>query len=543
MTSVEATRPPEAVSPRIMTRAIAASAIGNATEWFDYGIYAYGIIYISAALFPGEADQATLFALGTFAISFLVRPLGGLFWGPLGDRYGRKSVLAATILIMCAATFGVGLIPDYADIGFWAPLLLIALRMVQGFSTGGEYGGAATFMAEYAPDARRGFYGSFLEFGTLAGFSFGALLMLGFSIYLGEAEMHAWGWRLPFLAAAPLGLVGLYLRAKMEDTPVFNEIRDAGAQAQRAGAELGGLLAGHWRQLLTLGGLVVALNVVNYTLLSYMPTYLSRRIGLTGDQALIVPILGMLFMMMFVPLAGALSDRLGRKPLWAFSLTALFVLAIPLFHLMATGFAGAILGFALLGLLYVPQLATISATFPAMFPTQVRFAGFAIAYNVATSLFGGTAPLANSWLIGITGDELVPAYYMMAACLVGAFALRFVVETAGHSLRGTAIPGTGPTRKNSALAARHDTGVAVETAFGDGNTGWSAGGESANVIKPIALWEADHLHRQADKMRASAEVARNPGIRAILLDLAEDYEQEAAALEARPHGTRGKPDR
>src|SRR5690606_38963173 len=140
-----------APDPSTMRRAIAASAIGNATEWFDYGIYAYGVTYISAALFPGTVEEAVLFALATFAISFLIRPLGGLFWGPLGDRLGRKSVLAVTILLMAGATFCVGLIPSYASIGFWAPVLLILLRMVQGFSTGGEYGGAATFMAEYAP--------------------------------------------------------------------------------------------------------------------------------------------------------------------------------------------------------------------------------------------------------------------------------------------------------------------------------------------------------------------------------------------------------
>ena len=177
----------------VLRRAVAASALGNATEWFDYGIYAYGVTYISAALFPGEAQQATLFALATFAISFLVRPLGGLFWGPLGDRYGRKFVLALTILMMAGATFCVAILPTYEAAGFWAPLLLVILRMVQGFSTGGEYGGAATFMAEYAPDKRRGFFGSFLEFGTLAGFSLGALLMLGFSLLLGDAAMHDWG--------------------------------------------------------------------------------------------------------------------------------------------------------------------------------------------------------------------------------------------------------------------------------------------------------------------------------------------------------------
>lgn len=437
----EAAAPPTAVEPGTVRRAIAASALGNATEWFDYGIYAYGVTFISAALFPGEAGTATLFALGTFAISFLVRPLGGLFWGPLGDRLGRKTVLALTIVLMAGATFCVGLIPGYDTIGLWAPALLILLRMVQGFSTGGEYGGAATFMAEYSPDDRRGFYGSFLEVGTLAGYALGALLMLGFSLWLGEAAMTEWGWRIPFFVAGPMGLIGLYLRSRMEDTPVFREVEAQGKKETGMVAELGDLVRGYWRPLLIMGGMVVALNVVNYTLLSYMPTYLQRRLDLSTNMALVVPIIGMLFMMVFLPFAGRLSDRVGRKPLWWFSLIGLFVAVIPAYHLMESGTVGAIVGFALLGLLFVPQLATISATFPAMFPTHVRFAGFAIAYNIATSLFGGTAPAANSWLIGVTGQTLIPAFYMMAACLVGAVAVFFLTETAGRSLRGTHVPG------------------------------------------------------------------------------------------------------
>lgn len=431
--SLAETLPPTA-DKQTLRRAIAASAIGNATEWFDYGIYAYGVAYISAALFPGDMEEAVLFALGTFAISFLVRPLGGLFWGPLGDRLGRKSVLAFTILLMSGATLCVGLIPSYDSIGILAPTILVVLRMLQGFSTGGEYGGAATFMAEYSPDDRRGFFGSFLEFGTLAGFSLGAALMLGFSLLLGEAAMYEWGWRIPFLIAGPMGLVGLYLRSKIEDTPVFREAASSHEERQPP-VTLVTLILRFWQPLLVVGGLVVALNVVNYTLLSYMPTYLQRRIGLTNDQALIVPIIGMLFMMLVLPFAGRLSDKIGRRPLWWVSLVGLFLFVIPLYMLMSQGLAGAIIGFALLGLLYAPQLATISATFPAMFPTSVRFAGFAIAYNVSTSLFGGTAPAISSGLISLSGDELMPAYYMMAACVVGMIALRFMPETAGRSLR------------------------------------------------------------------------------------------------------------
>lgn len=428
--------------PAVLKKVIAASAIGNATEWFDYGIYAYGVTYISAAIFPGDAANATLLALMTFAVSFLVRPLGGFVWGPLGDRLGRKRVLAMTILLMAGATFCVGLVPTYAAIGMWAPFLLVLLRMIQGFSTGGEYGGAATFMAEYSPSRRRGLLGSFLEFGTLAGFSCGALLMLGCSLVLGDEDMQAWGWRLPFLVAAPLGLIGVYLRSRLEDTPVYRELEQEGRTEESASMQFRDLVVRYWRPILQMGGLVVALNVVNYTLLTYMPTYLENSIGLSADQSLMVPIIGMLAMMVFVPFAGLLSDRVGRKPLWWFSLIGLFVAGIPAFLLMGTNLAGAVVGFAILGLLYVPQLATISATFPAMFPTQVRYAGFAIAYNVSTSIFGGTAPAVNDWLVGATGDNLVPAYYMMGACVIGALALMRNPETTRCPLNGTATPGT-----------------------------------------------------------------------------------------------------
>lgn len=429
-----------AVDRKTLRRAIAASAIGNATEWFDYGIYAYAAVYIGRAFFPSDNPAAsTLSSLLVFAVSFLIRPLGGLVWGPLGDRLGRQKVLASTILLMAGATFCVGVLPGYATIGILAPIGLIVLRVIQGFSTGGEYGGAATFMAEYAPDRKRGLCGSFLEFGTLAGFTFGALLVLVTELIIGPAAMADWGWRLPFLIAAPLGLVGLYLRSKLADTPVFRELQQTGEVEQETKKQFREL-ARYWRPLLLLMGLVVTLNVTNYTLLTYMPTYLQAEIGLTSNDALTLVIIGQLIMMALLPFSGALSDRVGRKPLWWVSIVGLFVLAIPMYRLMAQGFAFAVVAFAVLGLLYVPQLGTISAMFPAMFPCHIRYAGFAIAYNLSTSLFGGTAPAANQFLINLTGDKVVPAYYMMAACVVGAITLRFVPETRGCSLRGRGVP-------------------------------------------------------------------------------------------------------
>ncbi|CEA09382.1 Proline/betaine transporter [Arthrobacter saudimassiliensis] len=442
MTSASETEHPATPpSDKEVRRAIGASAIGNATEWYDYGVYAVVVAYITANFFPGDGGTGTLLALATFAVSFLVRPLGGLVWGPLGDRIGRRRVLAMTIILMAGATVCIGLLPTFDAIGWWAPALLVLLRLVQGFSTGGEYGGAATFMAEYSPDRRRGFLGSFLEFGTILGFAFGTFVTLLLQLTLGEETMMDWGWRIPFLVAGPMGAIGLYLRSRLEDTPVFRELQDNDGIEAGAGTALKDLVAHYARPMLAMTGLVIALNVTNYTLLSYMPTYLEGQIGLSANGALTLILIGQVVMAALLPFAGRLSDRFGRKPLWWASLGGLFVAAVPMYLLIGTGFTGALIGFAVLGVLYVLQLSTISATFPAMFPTQVRFAGFAVTYNLATALFGGTAPAANEALINATGSLLVPAFYMMAACLVGMLALPFTRETAGQPITGTEIPG------------------------------------------------------------------------------------------------------
>jgi MHS family proline/betaine transporter-like MFS transporter len=429
--------PPTGPDPATVRKATAASAIGNATEWFDYSLFAVSVAYITPHFFPGA--YGTVLTLLTFAFSFVVRPLGGVFWGPMGDRIGRRHVLSLTILLMAGSTFCIGLLPTHDTVGIWAPILLVVLRIVQGFSSGGEYGGAATFMAEYAPKRRRGFFGSFLEFGTLAGMALGSLIVLLGELTIGNEAMMAWGWRVPFLLAGVLGLIGLYLRLRLDESPVFQELTEAGAD-EKVGGVFRILFTQHWRQLLILAGMVVAVNVVNYTLLTYMPTYLENQVGMSTQTSLTVMFLAQAAMMVVIPFGGRLSDRVGRKPVWYFSLIGLFVFSVPMYLLIAQGFWFALLGFAVLGLLYIPQLSTISATFPAMFPAQVRFAGFAISYNVSTAVFGGTAPAANDALISATGNPLVPAFYMMGACLIGLVATVFMKETTGASLRGTQLP-------------------------------------------------------------------------------------------------------
>src|SRR5699024_9121330 len=201
------------VSESEVKRAVAAAGLGNALEWFDFGIYSYMAATIGYVFFPSESGTASLIgSFAVFAIAFVARPLGGFYFGPLGDKIGRNKVLAYTIIMMSGATFCIGLIPGHATIGVWAPILLIVFRLIQGFSTGGEYGGAATFIAEFSPDEKRGYLGSWLEFGTPGGYSLGAVLVTAISIMLSAEQFETWGWRIPFFIAGPLGLFGLWMR-------------------------------------------------------------------------------------------------------------------------------------------------------------------------------------------------------------------------------------------------------------------------------------------------------------------------------------------
>lgn len=422
---------PDAATVR---KAVGAAAIGNATEWFDFAAYSYVAFYIGANFFPESSDSARLLnAFAVFAASFLIRPLGGLFFGPLGDRVGRKRVLAVTILLMAFATFAIGVLPTYEQIGFWATALLVAARMLQGFSTGGEYGGAATFMSEYAPYRRRGFLGSFLEFGTLGGFTLGAIIGTALITTLSEDAMTTWGWRVPFLVALPLGVIGLYLRLKLDETPAFQE-----QDADREHSPLREVFTDHWRDMSVCFGFVILLNIAVYTMLTYLPSYLTQVLDVSENVGLLLIIAAQLGMMVVILPMGALSDRIGRKPLLLTGCLGFLVLSWPAFWLLSLGNAlSTAVGLVLLSFFLVCLLCLIGGTLPAIFDTRVRYGGFAISYNISTSLFGGTAPAVVTYLIQQTGDQFVPAYYLMAAAAVSLVPILLMRETAGKPLRGT----------------------------------------------------------------------------------------------------------
>lgn len=426
---------------RTVRRAVAGAAMGNAIEWFDYAIYGYLATTIGFVFFP-EFDESVqrLAAFALIAIPFVVRPLGGILLGPLGDKYGRRRVLAFTIVMMSAATFCIGLIPGYATIGVLAPILLLLTRMIQGFSTGGEYGGAATFIAEYAPDRRRGFFGAFLEFGTLAGTVLGAILATAVQLSLSEEALNSWGWRIPFLIAGPLGLIGFYLRNKLEDTPAF---RQAEASGNTASAPFTEVIRNVWPQILNLIGFVVLLNVAVYTILTYLPTYLTDILGISDTESLYILIGVMLVMLVVIAPIGALSDLIGRKPLLLGSAIGFLLLSYPAIKLIEAQSALAVAaGVGILGLLLVMMLGVIGSALPAMFPTRNRYGGFSIGYSTSTAAFGGTAPLIVDALISGTGNTDIPAFYLMGAAVIAIVPILLMPETARISIsHPTAIPG------------------------------------------------------------------------------------------------------
>ncbi|MFC9315242.1 glycine betaine/L-proline transporter ProP [Streptomyces nigra] len=429
-------------------RAVKAASLGNAMEWFDFGIYSYLAVTLGHVFFPSGNDTVQLLSsFATFAVSFLVRPIGGMVFGPMGDKIGRKKVLAFTMILMAIGTFAIGLIPSYATIGFWAPVLLIFFRLVQGFSTGGEYGGASTFIAEYAPDKRRGFFGSFLELGTLAGYVAAAGLVTILTSALGTSGMESWGWRVPFLVAGPIGLVGLYLRLKLDETPAFQKLEDesmhhaseaASSVETTATRDLKKIFREYWPTLILCICLVGAYNITDYMLLSYMPTYLSDEMGYSETHGLLILIATMVVLMLVINQVGRLSDRVGRKPLLMAGMLGFLVLSLPSFLLVRQGSLVAVAaGMLMLGLSLVCLLGTMSATLPALFPTQVRYGSLSVGYNLSASLFGGTTPLVITALISATGSDLMPAYYAMGAALVGVIAVAFTKETARQPLAGS----------------------------------------------------------------------------------------------------------
>lgn len=416
-----------------LRRVITGASIGNAVEWFDFAIYGFLATFIAANFFPAGNDTAAL--LNTFAIfaaAFFMRPLGGFVFGPLGDRIGRHRVLAIVILLMSAATLAIGLLPTYHSIGVAAPLLLLLLRCLQGFSAGGEYGGGAVYLAEYADDAHRGRTVTYMVWSGVVGFLLGSLTVTLLQAWLPAGAMDSWGWRVPFLIAGPLGLVGLYIRLRLDDTPEFKALSETDGVAK---SPLREAIRTSWSAILRVIGLFVIFNIGYYVVFTYLPTYFIKTLHFAKTQAFLSSTIAcVVAIILILPLA-SLSDRIGRRPLLIAGAGGFAVFGYPLFLLLNSGTLGAAIaahvGLAVIECLYIS--AAVSAGVE-MFTTRVRYSGFAVGYNVCVALFGGTTPYVVTWLVGHTGNPLSPAFYVIAAAVVSLLTVLTVRETSGEPL-------------------------------------------------------------------------------------------------------------
>jgi MFS transporter, MHS family, proline/betaine transporter len=414
-------------------QAITGAVIGNAVEWYDFAIYSVLATFIADKFFPSGDDTAALLnTFAVFAAAFFMRPLGGLFFGPLADRIGRQRVLAIVILLMSLSTVGIGLVPSYDSIGVAAPLLLLLLRCVQGFSAGGEYGGGACFLAEYAPARHRGLVVAFLVWSVIIGFLLGSVTVTALQAGLPEDVMSDYGWRIPFLLAGVLGIIGLYIRLRLRDTPEFEALRESGEVAQ---SPLREALRTAKRPILQIAGLVIIHNVGFYVVFTYLPTYFTKTLGFSKTDAFIsITVASVVALVLILPLA-ALSDRIGRKPLLIAGAIGFALGAYPLFALLNAGSLAAAIG-AHAGLA-VLEAVFVSASLAAgaeLFATRVRSSGYSIGYNVSVAVFGGTAPYVATWLTDQTGNPVAPAYYVIAAAAITLATVLTMRETVGRPL-------------------------------------------------------------------------------------------------------------
>jgi metabolite-proton symporter len=420
--------PTVAEDPAMVRRAVLACAAGQAFEIFDFVIYGFFAVAIGHAFFPSSDPAASLLAsFATFAVGFLFRPVGALVIGYYGDRFGRRKALVVTVGLMACATGITGLIPSYAAIGLWAPILLVLCRMLQGFSTGGEWGGAAAFLVEHAPAGRRGLIGSFQQAATAIGAMGATFSAAILSSSMSSESFFTWGWRVPFLIGFVLGPIGYYLRTRVAETPAFQRALETQTIKRMPIAEA---ISSHGGMFLAGFGLSIIGCVINYVFLVFLPSFASQTLKIDLRYALWSTALAGTLYLVLTPIVGHYSDRVGRKPmLFACSLLAV-IMAYPLFLFLATypTFWGMLLVQAIAQAVLTLYTGVISTILSEMFPTNVRYTALSVSYGFAVAIFGGFAPYISTFLVRITGDVLAPSYYVIAAGIVSGIAVLFVQE-------------------------------------------------------------------------------------------------------------------
>ena len=411
-----------------MKKVVISGMIGNALEWYDYALYAQFASIISQHFFPSQDPMTSLIAaFGVFAVGFIVRPLGAVLFGIIGDKYGRRAALSLAILLMSVPTACIGLLPSYEQIGIAAPILLTFIRFLQGLSLGGEFSGCIAYVVEHAPMSKRGLAGSTSFVSMCIGILMGSLTAIFMSSILSESDLKSWGWRLPFIAGLGIGAIGLYIRMNLSESPVYQKAKDNG---EISAAPLTEVMVGYMRPLLIAMGIYMNVTVPFYLVTIFVNNFMQSMLKYPISQSVFINCMSLLTLIVFMPLSAYVSDRVGRKPVLLTGIILNILLAYPIFLMLnAGGFVLPLISQLLFAASTGIYMGPMPTTLVELFPTRVRFTGVAVSYNLIAGLFGGTAPMFSFWLINATKNNLSISYYVIAAAFISLFTIVFYQET------------------------------------------------------------------------------------------------------------------
>ena len=416
------------------TKVAVAVGIGNFMEWFDFAVYGFFAAIIGSLFFPPDTTPfvALLGSLAVFAVGFVMRPLGGFILGPIGDRYGRRIALSVSVLAMGVATTLIGLIPDYQSIGIFAPIILVLLRCVQGLSAGGEWTGSAAYLIESTPSNRRGIFASIISGTAAVATVVGSLFALYLNNILTPEELSSWGWRVPFLLAAPLALIGLYIRSRLGETPVYekvkadNNVTTSAIKSSRRNIK---------PILLTLA-IASVQGLGFYYLATYIVNYLTTTLMLERGPALTLSAIGLIVYMILCPIAGLLADKYGRRKLNIIGTIGYVIIPIPVFMLMSGGNNVAIVaGIIALSMCQCLVSVTTVVMLVELFPASSRATGSALGFNFGLAFVAGPGPFIATWIAGVTGSAVAPAGYLVLVAFIAIFVIvKWLPETKGRDI-------------------------------------------------------------------------------------------------------------
>lgn len=413
-----------------MKKIVISGMIGNALEWYDYALYAQFAYIIGQKFFP-KTDFVDILTFAVFAAGFIVRPLGGVLFGQIGDRFGRKIALVIGILLMAIPTAGIGLLPSYDTIGIAAPIILTIIRLIQGFSLGGEFSGCIAYIVEHSPIEKRGLAGS----ASFVSMCLGMLMGLGvaklLAYFMLEENLYSWGWRIPFIAGLFIGLIGLYIRTHLSESPIYKAAKAQGCLSRTPFRET---LFKYWREVLMAIAVYINVTAPFYTTTVFMKNFM-QSLGYNEQQGAFVCSIILITMTCIFPISAYVSDKIGRKPVIITGSIALILTIYPIFlALQSMNYTLAILSQIAFSAIIGVYMGPVPTLLVELFPTRVRFTGVALSYNLSAAIFGGTAPMIGAALYKFTGDKLALSYYLTALAIFCLIVISFYKETYKNNL-------------------------------------------------------------------------------------------------------------